>query len=194
MGVSNPSVRAIAKEFKELELADVKVLLDSDFNEERFLGLVILTERYKKADDAVRLEIYHFYLDNMSCVNNWNLVDTSAHLIIGAHLMDKNRDSLVALAQSDLLWERRIAIVSTLQFIRNRDLEWTFKLSKLLLNDTHDLIHKATGWMLREAGKKDVGQLLLFLDEHAASMPRTMLRYSIEKLSDAQRKHYMAAK
>ena len=191
MGVTNPAVRAIAKEFIELELADIKELLKSEFNEERFLALVILTERYKKADDAAAAEIYRFYLDNIDRINNWNLVDSSAHLIIGAHLLDKNKDSLIALAKSEVMWERRIAIVSTLQFIRSKDLDWTFKLSEMLLDDRHDLIHKATGWMLREAGKKDVSQLLQFLDNHAAKMPRTMLRYSLEKLSDVQRKHYL---
>lgn len=194
LGVTNPNIRAIAKENKDKATTELQVLLESEYNEERFLALVILAEQYKKADTAHAEALYQFYLANMKHVNNWNLVDTSAHLIVGQHLLDKNRDKLIELAQSDVLWERRIAIVSTWMFIRNIDLEWTFKLAVILLQDEHDLMHKAVGWMLREAGKKDVAQLLAFLDRFAAVMPRTMLRYSLEKLTTAQKKHYMQLK
>lgn len=119
----------------------------------------------------------------MRHINNWNLVDSSAHLIIGAHLFDKDRDVLKELAASQSLWERRIAIVATWYFIRKSDLDWTFKIAKLLLNDSHDLIHKAVGWMLREAGKKDEARLISFLCEYAHQMPKIMQRYAMEKLS-----------
>jgi 3-methyladenine DNA glycosylase AlkD len=194
MGVTNPSVRAIAKECKEMQFSDLRQLLESPFNEERFLALVVLTERYKKADEKGAEEIYQFYVSNMRHVNNWNLVDTSAHLIVGPHLINKNRDILTAWASSDVLWERRIAMVATWHFIRNKDLASTFQLAEQLMNDQHDLMHKAVGWMLREAGKKDVNALLSFLEKHAAVMPRTMLRYSLEKLTTAQRKYFMGMK
>jgi len=192
LGVTNPTIRTIAKDHKERTLPELQVLLESEYNEERFLALVILTEQYKKADPEKAETLYQFYLSNMKHVNNWNLVDTSAHLIVGVHLADKNRDILTTLAKSDVLWERRIAMVSTWMFIRNKDYEWTYKLAEMLLHDEHDLMHKAVGWMLREAGKKDVSQLLAFLDRFGAVMPRTMLRYSLEKLTPAQKKHYMA--
>jgi 3-methyladenine DNA glycosylase AlkD len=194
MGVTNPDVRAIAKDCKDMTFTDLQSLLESPFNEERFLALVVLTEQYKKADEKASENIYQFYLSNMKYVNNWNLVDTSAHLIVGPHLMNKNRDILTTLASSEVLWERRIAMVATLHFIRNKDLEWTFQLAEQLMNDEHDLMHKAVGWMLREAGKKDVNALLLFLEKHAAVMPRTMLRYSLEKLTNAQKKRFMGMK
>jgi 3-methyladenine DNA glycosylase AlkD len=124
-------------------------------------------------------------------VNNWNLVDASAPFIVGAHLHQKNKEQLLTLAQSQSLWGKRIAIVSTLYFIRNNDLEWTFKIAKLLLDDKHDLIHKAVGWMLREAGKKDQNQLIDFLEQYAGQMPRTMLRYSVERFPEQQRKIYL---
>ena len=194
LGVTNPAIRAIAKENKDKTTKELQVLLESEYNEERFLALVILTEQYKKADPDQAEALYQFYLANMKHVNNWNLVDTSAHLIVGQHLLDKKRDILIELAQSNVLWERRIAMVSTWMFIRNNDLEWTFKLAELLLHDEHDLMHKAVGWMLREAGKKEVGPLLSFLDRFAMVMPRTMLRYSLEKLTAAQKNHYMKLK
>lgn len=194
LGVTNPSIRAIAKVNKDKTTEELQTLLESEYNEERFLALVILAEQYKKADPAKAEALYQFYLSNMKHVNNWNLVDTSAHFIVGQHLLDKNRDKLLELAQSNVLWERRIAMVSTWMFIRNNDLEWTFKLAERLLNDEHDLMHKAVGWMLREAGKKDVTQLLSFLDRFATVMPRTMLRYSLEKLTTAQKQHYMKLK
>jgi 3-methyladenine DNA glycosylase AlkD len=194
LGLTNPFVRNFAKNHINLSLNELQSLLESEYNEERFLALIILAEQYKNANDVFAEEIYQFYLTNTAHVNNWNLVDTSAHLIVGAHLVDKDRSHLIELARSPLLWERRIAIVSTLQFIRNKDLNWTFKLAELLLTDDQDLIHKAVGWMMREAGKKDVVPLLSFLDAHAAVMPRVMLRYSLEKLDAAQKKHYMGLK
>jgi 3-methyladenine DNA glycosylase AlkD len=196
LGVSNPAVRAVAKEVKNdpPSLPEIQLLLDSKFNEERFLGLVVLIDMYNAADEVTQEAIYQFYLSNTRNVNNWNLVDCSAYFIVGPHLLNKDRSILLTLAASPSLWERRIAIVATNHFIRNKDLEWTYKLAQLLLKDEEDLMHKATGWMLREAGKKDTPSLRVFLDAHAREMPRTMLRYAIEKFDSTTRKHYLSIK
>lgn len=196
MGVKVPILRNIAKEFSKLSLHDIKHLLESAYNEERLLALFILTDHYKKAKGTLKEELFRFYMNNLKYVNNWNLVDSSAHLILGVHVFDgsASKDILINLAKSDILWERRVSIVATWWFIRKGNLELTPVIALLLINDTHDLIHKAVGWMLREMGKKDESYLADYLDQHAASMPRTMLRYSIEKLSDDQRKKYMSAK
>jgi len=194
IGVTVPTIRAIAKKFPALSLESIQMLLESPINEERLLALCILTDQYKKADAQIKEQLYQFYLHNMRHVNNWNLVDASAHLIIGAHIFKSNRSSLIQLAQSKTMWERRIAIVATWYFIRNNDLTSTFTIALLLINDTHDLIHKAVGWMLREAGKRDQNALVTFLDLHASSMPRTMLRYAIEKFPEDIRKNYLMRK
>lgn len=193
IGVPVPSLRSIAKDFSTLSLAEIQCLLESTINEERLLALIILVSQYQKSDHQRREMIYQFYIQNVNHVNNWNLVDASAHLIIGAHLFDKNKKLLLTFAKSDNMWKRRIAVVSTWAFIRKNDLEWTFKISTLLMKDTHDLIHKAVGWMLREAGKRDITQLKAYLDQFAQQMPRTMLRYSIEKLTASERKKYLSA-
>jgi 3-methyladenine DNA glycosylase AlkD len=194
IGVKVPTIRIIAKQFATLPLEEILNLLQSPINEERLLALFVLVDQYKKADTQTKEKLYQFYLNNLKYVNNWNLVDSSAHLVIGAHLFKKDKELLFTLAQSKSMWERRIAIVSTWFFIRNNDLEWTFKIATLLLNDTHDLIHKATGWMLREAGERNQNMLAEFLDQHAHYMPRTMLRYAIEKFSEEKRKHYLMQK
>ncbi|MCL9685306.1 DNA alkylation repair protein [Legionella maioricensis] len=191
LGITIPDLRKIAKSNKNLAHEGIKALIDSPYNEERLMALFILVEQYKQGDELVKDRIYQFYISQLSQVNNWNLVDASAPFIVGAHLHQKNKELLLTLAQSQVLWERRIAIVSTLYFIRNNDLEWTFKIAKLLLDDKHDLIHKAVGWMLREAGKKDQNQLINFLEQYAGQMPRTMLRYSIERFPEQQRKIYL---
>jgi 3-methyladenine DNA glycosylase AlkD len=192
MGVTVPVLRKIAKRFLYVTLEDLGLLIQSKINEERLLALIILAVQYKTGSIAQKEEIYQFYRTNMRHINNWNLVDASAHLIIGAHLFERDRDSLEELAASQNLWERRIAIVSTWYFIRKSDLEWTFRIAKLLLNDSHDLIHKAVGWMLREAGKKDEARLISFLSDHAHQMPKTMLRYAIERLSKEQKESIKA--
>lgn len=192
IGVSVPNIRKIAKEFPDLELKEIKTLLQSLVNEERLLAIILLVNQYKKADHDLRQKIYEFYLKNMQHINNWNLVDASAHLIVGMHLYQRDKQLLTALAKSKILWERRIAIVATWYLIRQNDLKPTYKIAKLLLNDEHDLIHKAVGWMLREAGKRDPKQLMEFLDKYAHKMPRTMLRYAIEKFPEATRKAYLA--
>jgi 3-methyladenine DNA glycosylase AlkD len=189
IGVSVPNLRKIAKDFTHLSLLDIQALLSSKINEERLLALFILIHQYAKG--TLKEEVYQFYLNNLQYVNNWNLVDSSAHLIVGAHLKDRDRSILLDLAQSAIMWERRIAIVATWHFIRQQDLEWTFRIADILLDDKHDLIHKAVGWMLREAGKRDLPTLQSFLDQHADKMPRTMLRYAIEKLSADERKAYL---
>lgn len=189
MGVTVPQLRSIAKSFYHLTLEQVEQLLYSSFNEERLLALIILTKQFSHPDEQER--VYQFYMRHKHQVNNWNLVDASAHLIVGAYLYDKQKNILKELAKSESLWDRRIAIVSTWYFIKQGDLEWAFKIAKILMKDKEDLIHKATGWMLREAGKKDLQSLKLFLNEYAGIMPRTMLRYAIEKFDEPQRKRYM---
>jgi len=194
IGVTVPNLRKIAKNFILLTLDNLQLLLESKINEERLLALIILTQQYKNAADHTKETLYQFYMQNLKYVNNWNLVDTSAHWIIGAHLWDKDRSVLERLARSENLWERRISIVSTWYFIRQNDVVWTFKIATLLLRDTHDLIHKAVGWMLREAGKRNQAELVKFLDQHVLGMPRTMLRYAIEKFPDTLRKNYLIRK
>jgi len=192
IGVPVPVLRKFAKTCMHVSLGELQELLKSKINEERLLALIILVYRYDKASGELKEEIYQFYLSNLQYVNNWNLVDTSAHLIMGAHLTNnKDKNVLLNLAQSEIIWERRIAIVATWYFIRKNELNWTFKIAEMLLNDKHDLIHKAVGWMLREAGKKDQNQLILFLNQYTPLMPRTMLRYAIEKLSEQQKKYYL---
>lgn len=188
IGVNVPTLRMIAKEFSDLSLQDIQTLLKSPINEERFLALIVLVNQYKlNPTDG----LYNFYLENRSFVNNWNLVDASAHLIVGAHLFEREKSPLLDLAKSPVLWDRRISMVSTWYFIKQNQCEWTFKLAELFLNDSHDLMHKAVGWMLREAGKKDLPALVCFLNQHKHKMPRTMLRYSIEKFPEDTRKLYL---
>lgn len=191
MGVKNPKLRAIAKKFYDLTLSELQLLIESPYNEERLLSLFILIKQYQSSKINTKQNIYSFYLKNMHHVNNWNLVDASAHYIIGAHLANDSKAPLFTLAESSNMWERRIAIVSTWYFIRLGDVDHTILLAKKLLNDKHDLMHKAVGWMLREVGKKNLATLIQFLDKHAALMPRTMLRYAIERLTADERSHYM---
>ncbi len=191
IGISVPTLREVANQFKNLPTEELHLLLQSGINEERFLALVILVNQYTRGNVAEKETLYQFYLKNLDQVNNWNLVDASAHLIMGAHLLNSNKDILLSLAKSEVMWHRRIAIVSTWYFIRQNQFDWTIKISKILLEDSHDLIHKAVGWMLREMGKKDVQGLKEFLDQHAKHMPRTMLRYAIEKFPEDERKKYL---
>jgi 3-methyladenine DNA glycosylase AlkD len=194
LGISVPTLRAIAKQYTNFSLQDLQTLIESPFNEERLLALFILAAQYQKGNAHIKKQCYDFYMRNLKYVNNWNLVDSSAHLILGAHLADKDKTLLITLANSDILWERRIAIIATWYFIRQNDLSWTFKIARILMHDTHDLMHKAVGWMLREAGKKDEAQLRAFLDEYASTMPRTMLRYAIERFDAPSKNKYMKLK
>lgn len=191
MGIKVPTLRKISRQFSKLTLPEMQELLESKFNEERLLALFILVHQYQKGNPETKEICFNFYLKNLNQVNNWNLVDASAHLIIGAHLEATDRSLLIQLAQSPNIWERRIAIVATWYFIRKQDLTWTFQIAQMLLGDQHDLIHKATGWMLREAGKKNPNMLINFLNQHLNLMPRTTLRYAIEKFPPSDRLSFL---
>ncbi|MEO7455794.1 MAG: DNA alkylation repair protein [Gemmatimonadaceae bacterium] len=193
LGIRVPAQRKLARELRGLPLAEVAELLDEDWHEARLLALMLLADGYERGDDRTRERIFKLYLAKRARVNNWDLVDTSASYIIGRHLEGRPRDQLLRLAKSKSLWDRRIAIVATHYFIRQDDFADTLKIAALLLDDDEDLMHKATGWMLREVGIRDLSALDRFLDEHAHEMPRTMLRYAIEKHTPARRKHYMAS-
>ena len=194
IGVSVPVLRKLAREFSGASERELAGLLKSPWHEERVIALLILVRQYERGDDARRDAIYRFYLKNIKRVNNWDLVDLTAPNIVGAHLAVRDRGKLRTLARSRVLWERRIAVIATQHFIRNGEFDDTLELAELLLDDPHDLMHKATGWMLREVGKQDVGTLERFLDAHATRMPRTMLRYAIERLPERRRRHYLDRK
>jgi len=191
IGVKVPVIRKVAKEFKALPLAEVECLLHSDIHEERMLALVILVGQFQKGDDALRKRIYDLYLANTAHINNWDLVDLSAPKIVGGYLETRSRKPLDRLAKSVSLWERRISIIATGWFIWRDDFADTLRIAEKLLGDREDLIHKAVGWMLREVGKRDVAVLEEFLGEHCRVMPRTMLRYAIERFSEKKRRGYM---
>lgn len=190
LGINVPTLRTLSKEFTPASVDELIELLQSRWHEARVLALMILVRKYERSDETLRDEIYRRYLANTNRINNWDLVDASAPGIVGAHLLERDRSPLLALAKSDSLWERRIAIVSTQHFIRHNDFADTFRIAEILLNDRHDLIHKASGWMLREAGKRDQPALERFLRKHAPRMPRTMLRYAIERFTPELRKKY----
>ena len=191
IGVTVPHQRKIAKQFSALPLSESQKLLASKIHEHRLTALTILVSQYKKGDAKVQETIFRFYLKNISRVNNWDLVDCSCRDIVGDHLQKGDRKLLYRLAKSKNLWERRIAIVSTWAYIRRGELKDTFAIAEVLLNDTHDLIHKAVGWMLREAGKRDEKALHAFLSTHVKAMPRTALRYAIERFPESVRKAYL---
>jgi 3-methyladenine DNA glycosylase AlkD len=196
IGGTMPELRIVAKKFKELSLSEVQKLLDSEIHEHRMVGLIILTLRYPTSSETEQQAIYDLYLKNVYAgqVNNWDLVDVTAPLVIGEHLVGRPHDELFKLAKSDNLWQRRVAILSSFAFIKRGDPLTTLELAEILLHDKQDLMHKAVGWMLREVGKRCEQKLLTdFLDQHAYHMPRTMLRYSLEKLSPPQKLHYMQA-
>jgi 3-methyladenine DNA glycosylase AlkD len=190
-GIKVPVQRGIAKKFKEVSLADIQELLDSKIHEHRMTGMFILVEKYKKTEN--KREIYNFYLENTKNINNWDLVDLTAPNIVGSFLLEnkKERKVLYSLVKSKNLWERRIAMLSTFTLLRNKEYEDTLKIAELLLKDEHDLIHKAVGWMLREIGKRNKEELIKFLNNYYKIMPRTMLRYSIEKLDEKERGFYL---
>jgi 3-methyladenine DNA glycosylase AlkD len=192
LGVQMPQLRLLAVQFATASQATILKLLQSPYHEERMLALLIFINQYNKGDARARQEIYEAYLGHTKFINNWDLVDVTAPHIVGRHLADKSRRILYSLATSDSLWERRIAILSTFHFIRNNDFADALKLSRLLLGDAHDLIHKAVGWMLREIGNRDRTAEELFLKEHSQKMPRTMLRYAIEKFPNAEREKYLS--
>ncbi len=192
IGISNPDLRAICKIHKHLSFSELQELLDSPIHEYRLAALIILVEQMKKAKGEIRQEIYDFYLDNTHNINNWDLVDCSARDIVGAYLFDKNRSILYDMARTTHLWTQRIAIISTLYFIKNKQFYDTLKISEILLSHKHDLIHKAVGWMLREAWKQGgEKQVEDFLEQKIGQIPRTALRYSIEKMTDERKKYFM---
>jgi len=191
-GLSVPVSRQIALRYKDLSLSDVNLLLKNKVHEVRLIGFLILVWKYKHSGLKEQKSIVKFYLKNTNYVNNWDLVDLSSHYILGNYLLSHgDKNVLLKLAKSKNLWEQRIAIVSTYAFIRKGELDWTFKIAKLFLGHNHDLIHKATGWMLREAGKKDEKSLRRFMDGNFSKMPRTMLRYAIEKFPENIRLAYL---
>ena len=196
MGVRMGQVFTLAKEFMEMPPNEIEKLLESPIHEVRVGGVSVMDwqARSKKTPEARRKELFDLYIRRHDRINNWDLVDRSAPYVVGGYLFDKPRDILYKLARSRNIWERRTAMVSTGYFIRQGDIDDTFKIAELLLKDDQDLIHKATGWMLRAAGGTDRQKLLSFLDKYAASMPRTALRYAIEHLDKEQKDHYMGLK
>ncbi len=193
-GVVVPDQRKVARQFKSLALPAVEQLLQSAFHEERLTALFILIHQFEKGDLAAKKRIYQIYVRNMEHINSWDLVDSSAPHIIGAWLEQRDRSQLYDWADSDDLWQRRIAMLATFHYIKNREFEDALKIADKLVGDPQDLIHKAVGWMLREIGKRDLPSEIRFLDRHAATMPRTMLRYAIEKLPEPQRQTYLKLK
>ena len=191
LGVVVPDTRKIAKQNKSIPFEEIKNLLNNEYHECRLCALLILVERFKKAGEAEKKEIYNFYLSHTHRINNWDLVDLSSQYIVGEYLLDKDHAILYKLADSSLLWDQRIAVLATFPFIRRNDFKDIIALAEKLLSHKHDLMHKAVGWLLREAGKRDKNVLISFLDKHYKEMPRTMLRYSIEKLTPEERAYYM---
>ena len=202
LGITVPVSRKIARKYSDLDYTEIESLLKNNYHEVRLVALLILVHKYKtstKKNLAEKEKIVKFYLRNTKYINNWDLVDLSAHYTLGDYLYSRtvlkrasSKTVLIKLAKSNNLWERRIAIISTFAFIYKNESEWTFTITKMLLNDKEDLIHKACGWMLREVGKRvSESQLKTFLDIYGTKMPRTMLRYAIEKLPESKRKFYL---
>ncbi len=195
LGVNVPSLRGIAKKYKGLTLSEIDQLLSSPIHEERLTSLLVLVQKYSKSQEYEKKEIVEYYLRNAGRINNWDLVDLSAPQILGAFLLsEKNRRVLYKFSKSKNLWERRISIITTLTFIRNDQFDDALEISAILLNDKHDLVHKAVGWMLREVGNRNISREELFLREHYRNMPRTMLRYAIEKFPERRRRAYLESK
>ena len=192
LGVTVPQLRTIAREYRDMPLKYVVKLLQSPWHEERLLALLIMVGQYARADGPTRQTIHQLYLRNTKSINNWDLVDSSAAQIVGAHLEPRDRRVLRKLARSKSMWERRIAMIATYHYIRQRDFKDALTIAGLLRRDEHDLIHKAVGWMLREVGKRDRGAEERFLRRHARTMPRTMLRYAIEKFPQPLRRRYLS--
>jgi len=190
-GVTVPEQRKIAKNHRELSLSEIKKLLNSKIHECRLTALLILVGKYEKGNEEQKSKICEFYLDNLQRVNSWDLVDTSAHKILGPELRNRDRNILYKLAKSKSLWDRRVALISTFAYLKDHDFKDTLKICEMYLNDEEDLIHKATGWALREVGKVSEPTLIKFLNKNYKRMPRTSLRYSLERLSPELRQNYM---
>jgi 3-methyladenine DNA glycosylase AlkD len=191
LGIRVPVLREQVRKFESVPIREIQRLLLSSFHEDRLCALLLLVRKYAKGTEQERTDIYELYLKNTKYINNWDLVDSSAHHIVGVYLEHRDRQPLYQLVESTSLWERRIAIMSTFHFIRKNEFDDTLNLSKRLINDTEDLIHKAVGWMLREIGKRDLGVEEVFLKAYYQNMPRTMLRYAIERFPEHRRKQYL---
>jgi 3-methyladenine DNA glycosylase AlkD len=194
LGIKVPPLRALSKQFSDADLPTISTLLESHYHEERFFALLLLMQHYHSGTDKTQAAAFKLYLDNTHRINNWDLVDVSSPHIVGRHLQDRSRKVLYKLARSASLWERRIAIISTAYFIRRNDFDDTLRIAEMLLHDEHDLMHKAVGWMLREVGKRDLAIEEAFLMPHYKTMPRTMLRYAIERFPEPTRKNYLYGK
>lgn len=192
LGITVPEQRKIVKKYyQDIEIYELEKLLKNEFHEVRLTTLLVLVEKFGKADEKIRGQIYKIYLKNTKYINNWDLVDLSAPKIVGGYLLNKDRKILYKLAKSKNLWEKRIAVLAAFIFIREKDFTDALKIAEILLNDSHDLIHKAVGWMLREIGKRDMKMEEKFLQKHYKKMPRTMLRYAIEKFPEKKRGYYL---
>ncbi len=191
IGIKVPDLRKLSRKYKHLDFKDLNLLIKSKKHEERQIALFILTLQYQKADRTLQTKIYNYYLKNLKYINNWDLVDGSTPHIVGHYLKNKDKEILYTWAQTNHLWKKRMAIMATFDFIRNHQFADTLKIAQILLNDPHDLIHKAVGWMLREVGNRHETTLHKFLKHHYQQMPRTMLRYAIEKIKEDQRQDYL---
>lgn len=194
IGVRMPKIRLVCKQFKDLPLTELRKLVDSEVHEHRMAALIVVSNRFKKADLIERMKLYDFYISALKRgrVNNWDLIDVTCPHVMGEYLLDKPRDIIFELVKSDSLWERRASVLATFVFVKNGETSDSLKIAEILLHDKEDLIHKAVGWMLREIGKQVDDKILTdFLDHYAQEMPRTMLRYAIERLPEEIRKSYL---
>jgi 3-methyladenine DNA glycosylase AlkD len=191
LGIRVPALRKLAKEYKNMTPEEILPLLRSPYHEERLLALILFVSAFVNGDETIQKKIYNTYLANTKHINNWDLVDISAPNIVGAYLLTRSRKPLYQMVKSNSLWERRIAVLATFYFIKNNQFDDSLKIAGILLQDKEDLIHKAAGWMLREIGKRDTDSAEAFLQKYCRTMPRTMLRYAIERFSPAKRKMYL---
>lgn len=191
LGIKVPPQRKVAKKFREMELEEVAKLLHNKYHEVRLTAAYLLVYMVEKGDQQTLKEVVQCYLENLEGINNWDLVDSSCHKILGPYFEDKERDLLYDFARSEDLWKKRIAMITCYHFIRNEDFDDALNIAEILVNDDHDLIHKAVGWMLREVGKRDLAAEESFLKKHYQTMPRTMLRYAIEKFDEPLRLKYL---
>ncbi|NTU66815.1 MAG: DNA alkylation repair protein [Candidatus Moranbacteria bacterium] len=195
LGIVVPDTRPLVAKYRGIQMDDILFFLHSAFHEERLFALLVMVDQFQKGDEEKKEGIFNAYLANTEHINSWDLVDLTADRIVGSYLENRDKKILLSLAGSDLLWERRISILATFHFIKKGESQWTLRLAKKLLGDKHDLMHKAVGWMLREVGKRCGEEIeCAFLDAHAAKMPRTALRYAIERFSEPKRQHYLALK
>jgi 3-methyladenine DNA glycosylase AlkD len=191
LGIRVPALRKLAKEYTDLPFKEALPLLRSPYHEVRLFALILFVNAFAQGNETIQKKIYDLYMANTRYINNWDLVDISAPNIVGAFLMKRSKKPLYQLAKSKSLWERRIAVLATFWFIRSNKFADTFKIAKILLQDKEDLIHKAVGWMLREVGKRDIGRVEAFLQKHCLVMPRTMLRYAIERFTQSKRQMFL---